>query len=222
VPPQHAARVELARALVRTDLSVLLIDRLGAEGDPAERARLQAIVRSAAGERGLAVVQATADEREALALGDRVHALAAGVVVQVATPAALFAAPRITALAAALGDPPMNLLPCVLRGRWAVVGGARLPIAAAERVAPDAGDVLLGIRAEHVRLVDPDVDAALPAELLRVEDRGDRRLAWFGTGVCAVAVELSEGSEVVPGRRYGLSLPAAAVRLFAQGVLVDG
>ena len=223
VPVAARARLDLARALLRPDLAVLLIDALGAGIDRFEVARLREIVRAAARERGLIVIQATADQREALAVADRVVAFAGGRVEQEGTPAALYSAPRTTALAARVGDPGMNLLPCAVRGRWVVVAGTRLLHPAAERMpTADDAEVVLGVRAEDVRIGVGDAEGSLPAELLRIEDRGQRRLAVFAAGEHAVHVDAAPDDDLVVGHRYGLEFTSESLKLYRAGVLVDG
>lgn len=222
-PVAARARLDLARALLRPELAVLLIDGLGAGTDRFEVLRLREIVRAAARARGLIVIQATADQREALAVADRVVAFAGGRVEQDAAPAALYSAPRTIALAARVGDPGMNLLPCAVRGRWVVVAGTRLLHPGAERLpTADDAEIVLGVRAEDVRIGLADAEGSVPAELLRVEDRGRRRLAVFLAGEHAVHVDAAPEDELVVGHRYGLELPSEGIRLYRAGVLVDG
>ncbi len=223
VPDVVRTRLDLARALIRPDLAVLLVDALGAGTDRFEQARLRELVRDAVRERGVIVVQATSDQREALAVADKVLALEAGRLVQVGAPAELLGRPGTAALAAALGDPGMNLLPCALRGRWVVVLGARFVHPPAERVAPSDGEgIVLGVRPEDVSIGVADAEGVMAAELIRVEDRGYRRLAVFTAGEHELQADAAPGDDLVVGHRYGLAFAPEGIRLYRAGVLTDG
>lgn len=96
-------RVGLARALAR-DAGLYLLDEPTAHLDTHLRAAFVAEVRARQRERGAAVVYATHDAAEALAIADRVGLLAAGSLIQLGSPAQVYAEP-VDAVAARLTGP---------------------------------------------------------------------------------------------------------------------
>jgi multiple sugar transport system ATP-binding protein len=99
------------------------------------------------------VIHVTHDQQEAMGLADRIAVLNGGVLQQVGTPQELYHRPANLFVARFLGRPGINLL------------------------AADGG-VELGIRPEHLRLVE---SGGLPARLLRREWQGAQQLLWLDT-----------------------------------------
>jgi multiple sugar transport system ATP-binding protein len=102
-----------------------------------------------------------------MGLADRIAVLNGGVLQQVGTPQELYHRPANLFVARFLGRPGINLL--------AAVGG-----------------VQLGIRPEHVRLVE---SGGLPARLLRREWQGAQQLLWLDTSRGALLVLAEAGRE---------------------------
>jgi sn-glycerol 3-phosphate transport system ATP-binding protein len=80
---------------------------------------------------GMTMVYVTHDQTEAMSMADQVVLLNAGKIVQDAPPAELYARPASVFAARFIGTPPMNII-----------------------AAPGRADLKLGVRPEHVRLVD--------------------------------------------------------------------
>ena len=95
-------RVALARALV-VEPDVLLLDEPLANLDAALRGDTRALVRQALARRPVAAVLVTHDRDDAFAVADRVAVLAAGRLLQVGAPEALYARPTSRTVAEALG-----------------------------------------------------------------------------------------------------------------------
>lgn len=95
-------RVGLARALAR-DARLYLLDEPTAHLDTHLRAAFQSAVLSRQRDTGAAVLYATHDAAEALALADRVALVAGGALIQVDTPTAVYAQPVSVAAAALTG-----------------------------------------------------------------------------------------------------------------------
>jgi ABC-type Fe3+/spermidine/putrescine transport system ATPase subunit len=133
-------RVGLARALARR-ATVTLLDEPTAHLDPALRAQVQAEFARAVRTAGGAVVYATHDAAEALAVADRVALLRDGRVLQVGTPVELYEQPvdlwaaRLTGPATLLtGHPTESGIPApsgdggrerrlLVRPEWTALGG---------------------------------------------------------------------------------------------------
>jgi iron(III) transport system ATP-binding protein len=148
-------RVALARALVVRPRCLLLDEPLS-NLDARLRHSMRDEIRRLCKEHGLTTIYVTHDQKEALAVADRVGVMTAGRLVQVGPPADLYRRPRSRDVASFLGE--TNLV----RGR--VVEGSAAGIRVETPVgtlvaAPDggfapplSGDVWVSIRPECLRL----------------------------------------------------------------------
>lgn len=99
----QAARVSVARALA-ADPAVLLLDDPLAALDPEGRREMHQLLRRLAVARGLALLLATRDREEALAMGGRIGILAQGRLLQVGTASDLFDRPSDEQVATVFGS----------------------------------------------------------------------------------------------------------------------
>jgi ABC-type Fe3+/spermidine/putrescine transport system ATPase subunit len=166
-------RVALARALVNRP-KVLLLDEPLSALDLKIRLEMEAELRRVHRETGATFVYVTHDQREALALSDRLAVINEGRVEQIGTPDEIYRAPASAFAARFVGD--ANVIPVEVVGAdgasaTVVVGDLRL---ATRR--PDGlgtGPAWLVVRPEVVRLAQ-DRDAGVPGVV--------RDLAFRGTG----------------------------------------
>lgn len=161
-------RVALGRALVRRP-AVLLLDEPFSALDAPLRTALRLDLIRLHRQYGTTTIHVTHDQAEALALGDRVAVMERGRLGQVGTPRAIYDQPATRAVAGFIGSPPMNLLPADL-----TIGPDRLQVRLGEscldlpaddpRLATIArngsGSFVLGIRPEHVCILDDPESAA--------------------------------------------------------------
>lgn len=154
-------RAAIGRATTRRP-AIYLFDEPLAALDPAERDRVRRELQRLQRGLGVTTVYVTHDQRDAMALGDRVAVLNDGCLAQVAAPMTLYRHPRNLFVAQFLGSPPMGILRGPLRDdgstAWIDVDGAPLRLLPAQRTAVigrTAGDVLaIGLRASEVHLGD--------------------------------------------------------------------
>ncbi|MDH4365801.1 MAG: ABC transporter ATP-binding protein [Acidimicrobiia bacterium] len=142
----EAQRVALARALA-PEPALLMLDEPFGSLDRVLREQLTAEVRGLLQELGQTALHVTHDQGEAFALADRVAVLAAGRLVQVGEPAALWHRPATRFVAEFLGHP--NLWPAIVgEGGRVTVAGVDLGVVA--RVAAWVTDGVVGAVAESV------------------------------------------------------------------------
>ena len=109
-------RCALARAIVRKPRLFLLdepLSNLDAKLRVETRVELRKLQRSL----GVTAVYVTHDQEEAMTIADRLAVFMDGRIVQVGTPAEVYARPANVAVAGFIGSPPMNLLAATVRGR---------------------------------------------------------------------------------------------------------
>ncbi len=194
--PPDLLRLALVRALAGGPDVLLLDDPFAGLGGAAQR-RLRDLLRRLQLRTGVTTLLATADDAEALAVGDRVAVLHEGRVEQVGSPDELYAHPATALVAVTVGT--VNRIP-------AVIGD---------------GDVeFLGVRREVLGTPPPPGPATALVRPEALEVAGDRRGAGrvvtrTFTGVTSrLAVALPGGLEVqadVPSEGSRDLLPGTAV-----------
>ncbi len=161
-------RAALARAMVRRP-RLLLMDEPLSSLDAKLRQRMRREISDLHRSSGATVLYVTHDQVEAMTMADRVAVMVEGRIVQIGSPQALYDDPADLRVAEMLGGSAVNLL----KGRSSPQG-----VEAAGRLWPLAsaflGDVLLGFRPEHGRLVPSDGPGA--GRIERVEKLGAERL----------------------------------------------
>jgi len=214
-------KISLGRGLVRADVAAILFDEPLTVIDPQLKWQLRRKLKQIHEQSNLTLVYVTHDQNEALTFAEKVVVMYEGQVVQVGTPQELFETPRHTFVGYFIGSPGMNLLPCALEGREAVVDGGRIPLSEdiARRAHNAAGDLEIGIRPEFLRF-DPRVEAAgLPVRVEAVDDLGNYQILSVRLGERALKVKVPEDS-APPGERGTLIFPPEWTRLYADGELL--
>ncbi|MBF8190027.1 ABC transporter ATP-binding protein [Nonomuraea sp. K274] len=163
-------RTAIARALARP-VDLLLLDEPLANLDFKLREQLRADLKTMFGDspHGV-VVYATADPNEALTFAAPTVVLGAGRIQHVGDVAGMYARPPSLTVAATLSDPPLNLLPGVVRDGRIECLGTSFP---APRAHASGRTVMLGIRPHQVTITRDGPDALeLPAEIRLAEVTG--------------------------------------------------
>jgi len=199
-------RTAIGRALA-LPVDVLLLDEPLANLDYKLREQLRVDLADLFRESGRVVLWATAEPEEALGFAAPTVVLGEGTVLHAGDVGELYRHPPRLAIAQALSDPPLNLLP-------GVAGDGRIECLGATFPAPGArGDdrpVTLGVRPHQVAIErrGPD-DLALPAEI---------RLAEV-TGSATYLHLAARGAAGSAGGEPGVHLVAelAGTRLFTPG-----
>ena len=155
-------RVALARAIVRTP-KVFLMDEPLSNLDAKLRVTMRAELKHLSRQLQITTVYVTHDQIEAMTLADRVAVMKHGVIQQLGTPDEIYNDPANLFVAGFIGSPAMNLINgSVNDGMFVTSGGTRLVAVDA----PNRGDVVLGVRAEDVEILEPgegDIDVPVYA-----------------------------------------------------------
>jgi iron(III) transport system ATP-binding protein len=179
-------RVALARALVVRPRCLLLDEPLS-NLDARLRHSMRDEIRRLCKEHGLTTIYVTHDQKEALAVADRIGVMTDGRLLQVGAPAEIYRRPRSRAVASFLGE--TNLL----RGRVVEAGAAGLRVetpagtlvaaqdgAHVDAFVPTAGaEVWVSIRPEALRLGEgpgPNTLRGIQARSVYLGELGERHL----------------------------------------------
>ncbi len=217
-------RVALGRALVLRP-RLFLFDEPFSGLDAPLRASTRSELADLNRKIGATMVLVTHDQGEALALGDRVAVIDRGRVVQVGRPLDLYDRPDRRFVARFLGQPPMNLLPCLVAkfgqdltirivdlddlGPWSVPLSAPWASTLTDRGAPR---VEMGFRPEQVliRPALPFAQTSQPpnalATIRRLEPMGHETLVYLDLGPHALTARFPPKTPFQVGERVLLEL----------------
>ncbi len=138
---------------------------------------------------GATMIYVTHDQTEAMTLGQRIVVMKGGVVQQVAPPQEIYDRPANKFVAGFIGSPAMNFLGGrIIRenGLRFALEGAETPIALPEGFAPVASlldtPIVMGIRPEHVDVVDDAGSTGVSAPVQVLESLGNETLIYFQLG----------------------------------------
>jgi multiple sugar transport system ATP-binding protein len=172
-------RVAVGRALVR-DPSVYLLDDPLSHLDAKLRAQMRTEISALYKKVDKTFIYVTHDQVEAMTMATQIIVLHEGRIMQVGTPDEIYNRPANTFVARFIGAPPMDQIPVGVRnGRGDFRAGDGRPEVPIHGLA--AGEYLLGIRPERVRVVAPG-NGAIPCEVSWVEFLGAETILGFQLG----------------------------------------
>lgn len=170
-------RVAMGRAMVRNPQAFLMDEPLS-NLDAQLRVQMRSQIAALQRQLGITTLYVTHDQVEALTMGDRIAVLKDGILQQVAAPREMYDRPANQFVASFIGSPPMNLLTFQVEGEQAVLGNLhvsvpRETISELAASSPDAGgQIVLGIRPEHLVPGSPGDPLSLPIRVELVEALG--------------------------------------------------
>ncbi|MEO8151845.1 MAG: ABC transporter ATP-binding protein [Rhizobacter sp.] len=212
-------RVAIGRALVR-QAKVFLLDEPLSNLDAKLRSELRRELKQLHSALGATMIHVTHDQIEAMTLATRIAVMRAGVIQQFDIPDTVYARPSNMFVAGFLGSPSMNFV----RGALQPDGASVQFESAALRVdvsdypfaqrPTEAQDVVLGIRPEHLRSVDPDVPRHAQATLGLIEPMGATKIAWLDAQGTTFAMQVEPMAPLATGATVSLALDTRHVSLF--------
>ncbi|MBN9331076.1 MAG: ABC transporter ATP-binding protein [Comamonas sp. SCN 67-35] len=205
--------ISLGRGLVRDDVAAILMDEPLTVIDPQMKFELRRRIKQAHAYARVTVIYVTHDQNEAMTFADEILVMKNGRVVQRGTPETLFERPLNPYVGHFIGSPGMNFLPLERRAQSLALAG--LPIAGVT-THPPAGEIMLGVRPEHMAFTDPSDRDGFPAMIEGIEDHGSARVVEVSIGGHRARMKLSRDKAVPP--------PGAplAVRFNRLCLYVDG
>ncbi|MBD8554004.1 ABC transporter ATP-binding protein [Rhizobium sp. CFBP 8762] len=216
-------RVAIGRALVR-DVDVFLFDEPLSNLDAKLRSELRVEIKRLHHALGNTMIYVTHDQIEALTLADRIAVMKGGIVQQLADPLTIYNRPRNLFVAGFLGSPSMNFI----QGQIAIVAGqpvfkfgntdVLLTAYPTETRLRDAQLATLGLRPEHIRLVDDTAQGETFEAVVDIEEpMGADTLVWLRVAGTALSVRTEAGRRFTPGERLRVQFNTAMASLFDGG-----
>ncbi|MDN3920878.1 sn-glycerol-3-phosphate import ATP-binding protein UgpC [Roseateles violae] len=200
-------RVAMGRAIVRNP-QVFLFDEPLSNLDAKLRAATRLEIQKLHRELGVTSLFVTHDQVEAMTLAQRMIVMNAGHMEQIGTPEQVYGRPQTTFVASFIGSPPMNLLKGRAQGRRFEIDGVALELPAA---APRDGELILGLRPEHVD--DWRAASGWPLRVEMIEMLGAERLVYGRLGEATPFTLRIDATETPPELGATLRLAITAQHL---------
>ncbi len=214
-------RVALARAIVRHP-EVFLMDEPLSNLDAKLRTQTRLELVELHRRLGTTFVYVTHDQVEAMTMADRIAVISDGRIQQVGPPQAVYESPANLFVASFIGSPPMNTIAGTIGGPTTtdVAASVSTPVGAIGvrdpgRAVPGS-QVVVGIRPEHLRLVDPAGHPdALRARVENLELLGHERHVVCAVGESLMTVRQGNDAPLVAaGQEVALVADPAGVHVF--------
>ncbi len=212
-------RVAIGRALVR-EAKVFLLDEPLSNLDAKLRAELRRELKQLHRDLGATMVHVTHDQIEAMTLATRMAVMRAGKIQQFDTPDHVYAKPANMFVAGFLGSPSMNFVRGHLERDGARVrfesAALRADVSgyAFARQPTDKQPAVLGIRPEHLRVVDAAAAHNARANVNLIEPMGGNKIAWLDVQGTSLALQVEPTVDFEIGAPLALGLDSAHVSLF--------
>ncbi len=201
-------RVAIGRAIVRGP-EVFLFDEPLSNLDAELRVEMRVEIARLHKEIGATMIYVTHDQVEAMTLADKIVVLKGGHIAQVGSPMELYRNPDNRFVGGFIGSPAMNFLDGTVNGGQIDVPGMKSSVAAPGS-ASDGQKVLVGLRPEHLTLVDGD---ALKVEL--TESLGGVSYAHLVSGTGETMIVEERGDErTSAGRPVNITIEPDKVFVF--------
>ncbi|MGE3875259.1 MAG: ABC transporter ATP-binding protein [Parvibaculaceae bacterium] len=204
-------RVALGRAIIR-EPDVFLFDEPLSNLDAKLRTVMRnEIIRLHKSLRAT-MIYVTHDQVEAMTMGDRIVVMHAGVAQQVGTPLEVYDAPANLFVATFIGSPSMNILEGEI-----VVGKFICPGISIDSPAPVSGLAHLGIRPEHLRIVQPGSADAIEGTLGVVEHLGAETIVELITAGPVITARIPRTDGLHSGEKLHVAAARNHLHLFDKG-----
>jgi sn-glycerol 3-phosphate transport system ATP-binding protein len=197
-------RVALGRALI-SETPVCLLDEPLSNLDAKLRAGMRTEIRGLQKRLGITMVYVTHDQTEAMSMADKVILMNKGRIEQAGAPADLYERPASVFAAQFIGTPPMNILEMATVSEGAVIsGGARIVTKAKTE------NLLIGVRPEHIRIVDAGERAVVQTS----EYFGADTIISCGIGQQSFRMRVPGRAEMPNGATVQLGWEEGAIHFF--------
>lgn len=215
-------KVAIGRSMI-TKPGIFLLDEPFSNLDAGFRSYMRAELKKLQRELSQTMIYVTHDQIEAMSMAERIAVMDRGQLQQYGTPDEVYNQPANRFVAGFVGSTMMNFLPTSLdrSGDDLVL---RMPVADARPVCvhnrdgdDDSDSFTMGIRPEHIDLVDPGSDSAsLRGTVTLIESLGPRNIVHLTSDGHLLRVTVPPTVRPRVGETVGLDLDARRVHVFAD------
>jgi multiple sugar transport system ATP-binding protein len=205
-------RVALGRAIVRNPKAFMMDEPLGAL-DAEFREHMAVELRALHDRMGATTVYVTHDQLEAMQMGDKIVVMNRGTIEQFGKPQDIYDKPATMFVADFIGSPSMNFLRFhgnVERGTTSVKLHHQT-LAVPEMREPFEGDMVFGVRPEHIRLID---SGGYRGQVKATEYLGTTQIVTLNTAHGVIKARTASGHVAQVGETVGLEFDGKTVTLF--------
>jgi len=209
-------RVAVGRAIVRQP-QIFLFDEPLSNLDAKLRVQTRKEISRLHHQLNATMIYVTHDQVEAMTMGDRIVVMNAGVVQQIGSPLEIYERPVNQFVAGFIGSPAMNMLRGHSDGRCFTATGGTLRIPLPPTAPEFSGDVVMGIRPEHIRLAEnasAHAAARIEARVDLVEPMGNEAFLYASAGGQELVARLASHEAPAPDSRIQLVPDLARAHFF--------
>ncbi|MBQ49646.1 MAG: ABC transporter ATP-binding protein [Zetaproteobacteria bacterium] len=162
LPPHMKQLISLGRGLVREDINAILLDEPLTTIDPGKKAFIRRKLREFHYNQPVTMILVTHDQTEALTFADQVLVMKDGMIVQAGSPEEIFARPSHPFVGMFVGSPGMNFFKTTIHPDGLTLHSREYGIFKPEtwqsKEQANNGELLAGIRPQHVKVVEKSAD----------------------------------------------------------------
>ncbi len=208
-------RVALGRAIIR-EPEVFLMDEPLSNLDAKLRTQTRTEIQQLQQEMSVTTIYVTHDQTEAMTMGDRIAILDGGELQQIGTPLECYHRPENQFVAGFIGSPSMNFLETERNGTVLVhdVFEYDLSEETADRLPMAADRLTLGVRPEHIELVERSARNAVGTDVSVVEPMGEVTYVYVEIAGTTYTVSVDGETRIDAGDRIAVRFPEEKIHLF--------
>ena len=208
-------RVALGRAIIR-EPEVFLMDEPLSNLDAKLRTTMRTEIQQLQQDLGVTTIYVTHDQTEAMTMGDRIAVLNGGELQQVGTPLECYHRPKNAFVAGFIGSPSMNFLDVEhINGTLEHdVFTYDLPADVSASLTDSSSNLTLGVRPEHIKLVDGASNNAIRADVEVVEPMGELSYVYLRIGNDVYTASINGDIIVESGDVLEVTFPSDKIHLF--------
>jgi len=214
-------RVALGRALVR-EPKVFLMDEPLSNLDAKLRVYMRTEIKRLQRELKITTIYVTHDQAEAMTMADRIAVMNGGRILQIAEPLEVYRRPADVFVASFIGSPAMNLLDASVEHLGELVeldtGYIRITLpwelSQVFTKSVNRGEVILGIRPEHIAIHREPIEGGHPLEVIVTEPMGSETIVNLKHGESIVKARVPGHIELEPGERVYVSFKLDELHVF--------
>jgi multiple sugar transport system ATP-binding protein len=208
-------RVALGRAIIR-EPEVFLMDEPLSNLDAKLRTTMRTEIQQLQQGMDVTTIYVTHDQTEAMTMGDYIAVLNDGELQQLGTPLDCYHKPRNRFVAGFIGSPSMNFIEVERVGDRLEHETFTYYLSAEtlDELEQTPSHLTMGVRPEHINIVDEGVENAVRSEVEVVEPMGELSYVYITIGDQTYTVSVDGQMRISPGDVVYVEFPEEMIHLF--------